>query len=87
MAADVGIQDQVLQYCKNCGAANRNHNTPEGHRHRCHQCGSFVRRATPKETHLLGKRMEQQVLHDQGYVTVGGYTPGVDGPDYGEDSA
>lgn len=79
---DQHVQDPVLQYCPSCGAANDNHHQPEGNRHHCRVCGGFVRAATPHESWLLGKRLKQGLLHEQGQVTVGGYTPGVDGPEY-----
>lgn len=79
------VRDPVLQYCENCGEANDNHSAPAGYAHRCHGCGAFVRTATVEESWLLGKRMEQQILHEQGYVTAGGYTPGAHGPDYESD--
>lgn len=37
-----------------------------------------MRGATPEEARLLGNRMEQRILQEQGYVTVGGWVEGVD---------
>ena len=59
-----------------CTACGVEHSLAAAGEH-CRECAAFLPEATADQHHLLGKRMEQQVRHEQGYVTVGGYVEAV----------
>ncbi|WP_254823100.1 hypothetical protein [Haloglomus halophilum] len=79
------VTDPLAIVCGNCGAEHGLGAANEPGM--CRECSCFLPTPTSEQHRLLGKRMEQQVLHEEGYVTVGGYVPGVHGPDYGESDA
>lgn len=76
-----GVTDPCAIVCSNCGAEH--HIDAEGGH--CRECSAFLPDATPEQHRLFTKRLEQTIRHEQGEVTVGGYTPGVHGPEYDTD--
>lgn len=69
------IVDPCAIVCSVCSSAHH-HDAGGGH---CRECNAFLPEATDRQSYLFGKRLEQTALHDEGYVTVGGYVPGVHG--------
>lgn len=69
--------DPCAIVCSKCGTAHHI-DAAGGH---CRECSAFLPAATEHQQHLFTKRMEQQIRHEQGYVTVGGYVPAVHGGD------
>lgn len=75
MTVESDVTDPLAIVCTACGAE---HHLDAGGE-RCRECAAFLEEATPHQQWLLGKRMEQQALHEEGYVTVGGYVAAVHG--------
>lgn len=73
--------DPIHSECGKCG--HRQFNDQIGPQPRCNQCDGWMSYAEDWQVTLAYKRMEQQIRHEQGFVTVGGYVEGV----HGEESA
>lgn len=71
----MSVTDPCSVVCSACGTE---HHTDAGGEH-CRECAAFLPEATDEQHRLLGKRMEQQIRHEQGYITVGGYVEAIHG--------
>ena len=68
--------DPISQQCEQCG--HRQFNDRIGPQPRCSECSAFMSYASEEQCHIYYKRLEQSILHEEGYVTVGGWVEGVE---------
>lgn len=73
------MTDPCSIVCNACGAE---HHLDAGGEH-CRECNAFLPEATRDQRRLFNKRMEQQIRHEQGYVTVGGFIESIHGESTG----
>ena len=74
------MTDPCAVVCSACGSAH--HIDAAGtrdERGHCRECYAFLPSPTDEQHRLFGKRLEQTALHEDGYVTVGGYVEGAHG--------
>lgn len=69
MSSTDTVHDPISTPCKQCG--HRQFNEPiRGETATCRECSAFVAEATDEQVRLFYKRMEQQILMEEGYVAV-----------------